>query len=77
MEYTVLMGPKSVSSSWLSSIALLYAGNKTGVGVEFIDGTQVFYPDTTVEDYNYLSGATSKGKAIWRKFYDLPYEVIN
>lgn len=76
MGYTVLLGPKSVDSSWLDTVSFIYFKDKQGVAVEFIDGTEVFYPDTTMDDYYYLIYAVSKGKALWAKFYYLPYELI-
>jgi hypothetical protein len=48
----------------------------SGVAVQFEDGFQCFYPGTTVEDYQYLRKARSKGKSIWKKFYDLEYEQL-
>lgn len=76
MENTILFEWETVDSSWLSRISYLYVSGEKGVGVEFKDGTQVFYPDTTVEDYSYLKNSPSKGKAIWRRFYDKEYELI-
>jgi hypothetical protein len=31
------------------------------------------YPGTTIDDYNWLLAQPSKGKAVWARFYYLPY----
>lgn len=76
-KLTVIRGPKSVSSSWLESIAYVRYGNRNGVAVKFLSGAEVFYPNTTIKDYEYLRDVASKGKGIHRRFYDLPYELLN
>jgi len=78
----VLRGPLQVESSWVDKIAYVRYGRRNGVAVQFHDKqgnptVQCFYPNTELRDYDYLRKAASKGKAIWRRFYDLPYEIMN
>lgn len=74
---TVIRGPKSVDSSWVDEIAYVRYGTRNGVAVKFLSGAEVFYPFTSIRDYEYLRDAASKGKAIHRRFYELPYEMLN
>lgn len=74
---TILRGPKQVESSWVDQIAYVRYGRNNGVAVKFLSGFEAFYPGTTLKDYEYLRDAASKGKAIWRRFYDLRYEQLN
>lgn len=79
---TVLRGPLQVESSWVDKIAYVRYGRRNGVAVQFHDKqgnptVQVFYPNTDLRDYDYLRKAASKGKAIHRRFYELPYEIMN
>lgn len=73
---TVIRGPKQVDSSWVDSIAYVRYGSRNGVAVRFLSGADVFYPNTDIRDYEYLRDAASKGRAIHRRFYDLPYELM-
>lgn len=79
---TVLRGPLQVTSSWVDKIAYVRYGRQNGVAVQFHDKqgnptVQCFYPNTDLRDYDYLRKAASKGKAIWRRFYELPYLIMN
>ena len=74
---TFLYGPISHASSWLESFGYGRVGKQMGVVVLFNDGVAILYPDTTVDDYQYLRKSRSKGKAIWRKFYHLEYVIID
>jgi len=79
---TVLRGPLQVESSWVDKIAYVRYGRQNGVAVQFKDKqgnptVQCFYPNTDLRDYDYLRKAASKGRAIWRRFYDLPYQIMN
>lgn len=79
---TVLRGPLQVESSWVDKIAYVRYGRRNGVAVQFHDKqgnptVQVFYPNTDLRDYDYLRKAASKGRAIHRRFYELPYEIMN
>jgi hypothetical protein len=33
------------------------------------------YPGTTIDDFNWLLAQPSKGKAVWARFYYLPYWI--
>lgn len=74
---TVIRGPKDVESSWVDKIAYIRYGRKNGVAIQFLSGAQCFYPSTDLKDYEYLRDAGSKGKAVWRRFYELPYELLS
>ncbi len=79
---TVLRGPLQVESSWVDKIAYVRYGRRNGVAVQFHDKqgnptAQVFYPNTDLRDYDYLRKSGSKGRAIHRRFFDLPYEVMS
>lgn len=76
-QLTVLRGPKDVDSSWVDSIAYIRYGGRNGVAIKFLSGAECFYPFTSVKDYAYIRDAKSKGKAVWRRFYYLPYELLN
>jgi hypothetical protein len=34
------------------------------------------YPTTTLDDYNWIIAQPSKGKAVWQRFYWLPYLLV-
>lgn len=58
------------SSSWVAKLGLYRL--KTGyfvIGVEFIDGTQGYYPQTTESDYRAFFASRSKGKWIHQNLY--------
>jgi len=62
-----------VSSSWVKSIHLVRIGGSESVMLIFNDGARCHYPGTTVEDFELIRRASSKGKAVWRHFYRKPY----
>lgn len=75
--FTWLFGPIDAESTWVHSYGYAHKGTKNGVVVTFLDGTTVMYPDTEVRDYQYLNRASSKGRAIWRRFYNLNYNILS
>lgn len=74
---TYLYGPYNAVSSWVSNYGYVHrADGSRGVAIEFKDGTLCYYPGTTMRDLGAMDGAQSKGQEVWRRFYNLPYEVI-
>jgi len=74
---TFLYGPISHPSSWLESFGYGRVGKQMGVVVLFLDGFACIYQDTTVEDYQRLRRARSKGRTIHKYFYHLDYTPID
>lgn len=76
-KLTFLYGPVSHPSSWVDAFGYAHYGSEMGVAVLFKDGFACLYPDTSVDDYQYLRKSRSKGKSIWKRFYYLPYVEIS
>jgi len=70
----------AVISRWVLSICC----SPSGVTIYFrqdhkrkvISSIGCFYPTTTPNDYTWIMQQPSKGKAVWERFYYLPYYLV-
>lgn len=71
-----VISSQAVSSSWLNEIFLVATSTGAEVQIEFNDGARCHYPGTTERHYQRLLRAASKGKEVWKTFYNRAYFLV-
>ena len=58
-----------VNSSWVAEVLLVATGDGPALGVKFLNDVTVVYTNTSLNDFEMMARAASKGKFIWARLY--------